>query len=194
MYMYRFVNIVSAVHRLRASPWTSLKIDLLENYYPQKRVTDLRWVIGQIKEQTHVVHGAILLKVLFEESSRLHIHLMGIKKNNNTTLWAFHNKNIHKSHCNSTNLIATHTTYLGQIWTWLKAFIIVYELPQHPQYCSGALCFCWHALCKVPIQTYIFLIKVPLSRGKLLCHVKSEVQGLVLVVFSTSNHFSKSSK
>lgn len=35
----------------------------------------LRWIIGQIQEQTHVVHGAVLLKVRLEESRRLHVHL-----------------------------------------------------------------------------------------------------------------------
>ena len=35
--------------------------------------------------------------------------------------------------------------------------------------CCGALRFCFGALCKVSILIYIFLIVVPLARGKLLC-------------------------
>lgn len=34
-----------------------------------------RGVIGEVEEEAHVFHGAILLKVLFEEPSRLHVHL-----------------------------------------------------------------------------------------------------------------------
>ena len=40
--------------------------------------------------------------------------------------------------------------------------------------CHGALCFGCGALFKVPIQIHIFLIEVPLTKGKLLCF-KSEV-------------------
>lgn len=35
----------------------------------------LRWVISQVQEQTHILHGTVLLKVLFEKPSRLHVHL-----------------------------------------------------------------------------------------------------------------------
>lgn len=36
---------------------------------------NIRWIIGQIKEKTDVLHGTILLKVLLEESSSLHVDL-----------------------------------------------------------------------------------------------------------------------
>lgn len=35
----------------------------------------LRWVISQVQEQTYILHGTVLLKVLFEEPSCLHVHL-----------------------------------------------------------------------------------------------------------------------
>lgn len=35
----------------------------------------LRRIIGQIQEQTHVVHGAVLLEVRLEKPCRLHVHL-----------------------------------------------------------------------------------------------------------------------
>lgn len=34
-----------------------------------------RWIIGQVQEKTHVVHGAIFLKVRLEEPSCFHVHL-----------------------------------------------------------------------------------------------------------------------
>lgn len=37
----------------------------------------LRWVIGKIQEETHILHGAILLKVLLEKSGSFHVHLGG---------------------------------------------------------------------------------------------------------------------
>lgn len=37
----------------------------------------LRGVIGQVKEQTHIVHRAVLLKVRLEEASRFHVDLEG---------------------------------------------------------------------------------------------------------------------
>lgn len=36
---------------------------------------DSRGVVGQVEEETHVVHGAVLLEVRLEEASRLHVHL-----------------------------------------------------------------------------------------------------------------------
>ena len=35
----------------------------------------LRGVVGQIQEETHVLHRPILFKVLFEEASGLHVYL-----------------------------------------------------------------------------------------------------------------------
>lgn len=35
----------------------------------------LRWVVSQVQEQTHILHRTVLFKVLFEESSCLHVHL-----------------------------------------------------------------------------------------------------------------------
>lgn len=37
----------------------------------------LRGIIGQVKEQTHIVHRAVLLKVRLEEASRFHVDLEG---------------------------------------------------------------------------------------------------------------------
>lgn len=36
-----------------------------------------RGVVGQVQEQTHVVHRAVLLKVRLEEASRFHVDLEG---------------------------------------------------------------------------------------------------------------------
>lgn len=36
---------------------------------------NLRWIVGQIQEQAHVVHGPVFLKVRFEEPSSFHVHL-----------------------------------------------------------------------------------------------------------------------
>ena len=42
----------------------------------QRKVSEhLRWVIGQVQEQTHILHRTILLKVLFEKSCSLHVDL-----------------------------------------------------------------------------------------------------------------------
>ena len=38
-------------------------------------VSNLRGVVGQVQEETHVLHGPVLLKVLLEETRRLHVHL-----------------------------------------------------------------------------------------------------------------------
>ena len=35
-----------------------------------------RWVIGKVQEETHILHGPILFKVLLEEPSSLHVHLV----------------------------------------------------------------------------------------------------------------------
>ena len=40
----------------------------------------LRWVVGQVEEQTDVVHGAVLLKVRLEESSGFHVDLEETQK------------------------------------------------------------------------------------------------------------------
>jgi len=42
----------------------------------------LRWIIGQVQEQTHILHGSILLEVLFEEASCFHINLHITTENN----------------------------------------------------------------------------------------------------------------
>ena len=52
----------------------------------------------------------------------------------------------------------------------------------------SALCFCCGALCKVPIQIYIFLMQVLLTGGKLACPFKTEVQGLRLIHYVFSTH------
>lgn len=36
---------------------------------------NLRWIVGQIQEEAHVVHGPVFLKVRFEEPSSFHVHL-----------------------------------------------------------------------------------------------------------------------
>lgn len=36
---------------------------------------DLRGVIGQVQEEAHVFHGAVLLKVRLEEAGSFHVHL-----------------------------------------------------------------------------------------------------------------------
>lgn len=35
----------------------------------------IRWVIGNVQEQTDILHRTILFKILFKETSSLHIHL-----------------------------------------------------------------------------------------------------------------------
>lgn len=37
--------------------------------------SNLRWIVGQIQEQAHVVHGPVFLKVRFEKPSSFHVHL-----------------------------------------------------------------------------------------------------------------------
>ena len=39
------------------------------------KATHLRWIVGNVQEETHVLHRAVLLKVLLEETSCLHVHL-----------------------------------------------------------------------------------------------------------------------
>ena len=36
----------------------------------------LRWIIGKIKEQTHILHGTIFFKVLLEETCSFHVDLI----------------------------------------------------------------------------------------------------------------------
>jgi len=36
---------------------------------------NLRWIVGEIQEETDVIHGTVLLEILLEETSRLHVHL-----------------------------------------------------------------------------------------------------------------------
>lgn len=44
--------------------------------YPVGRSSQYsRGVVGEVEKETHILHGAVLLKVLFEESSRLHVNL-----------------------------------------------------------------------------------------------------------------------
>ena len=38
-----------------------------------------RGIIGEVEEETHILHGAIFLKVLLEEPSCLHVNLVGRK-------------------------------------------------------------------------------------------------------------------
>ena len=40
----------------------------------------LRWIVGQIEEETHIVHGAIFFKILLEEASCFHVNLSKGKK------------------------------------------------------------------------------------------------------------------
>ena len=40
-------------------------------------VTSSRGVVSKVQEQAHILHTAILLKVLLEESCSLHVHLWG---------------------------------------------------------------------------------------------------------------------
>ena len=40
-----------------------------------------RWIIGQIEEETHILHRTILLKILFEKTCSLHVYTHGCKNN-----------------------------------------------------------------------------------------------------------------
>jgi len=37
---------------------------------------NLRWIISKVKEETNVLHGTILFKVLFEKSGCFHVDLL----------------------------------------------------------------------------------------------------------------------
>lgn len=50
------------------------KLKIVHHFYKMVRKC-LRRIIGQIQEQTHVVHGAVLLEVRLEKPCRLHVHL-----------------------------------------------------------------------------------------------------------------------
>jgi len=41
----------------------------------------IRGIIGQVQEQTDILHGSIFFKVLFEETSCFHVYLLSITKN-----------------------------------------------------------------------------------------------------------------
>jgi len=45
------------------------------------KILRLRWIIGQIQEQAHVLHGSVLFKVLLKESSSLHVDSHGSEDN-----------------------------------------------------------------------------------------------------------------
>lgn len=38
-------------------------------------ISYLRWIVGQVKKQTYILHRPIFFKVLFEKSSSLHVDL-----------------------------------------------------------------------------------------------------------------------
>ena len=50
----------------------------------------LRRVIGQVKEETHILHRTILLEVLFEETSCLHVYTHGSEYNGEIVVMIVH--------------------------------------------------------------------------------------------------------
>ena len=57
---------------------------------------------------------------------------------------------------------------LYQYHQYISDYVAGFEIIQctHSN-CCGALCFCYGALCKVPVQIHICLMKVPLERGSM---------------------------
>ena len=54
--------------------------DYIDAQCRQNASVHSRGVIGEVEEETHVLHGAIFLKVLLEEPSCLHVNLVGRKE------------------------------------------------------------------------------------------------------------------